>query len=112
MIILLHFYVIISLYFGNNNLGGCMIRGLIDLLELLFLWGFLYLGSILILIFGIVHLKSNQPIIQEQHYHTIKQIIEPPQRVLVEREVCKDIRGCEILKGGECPTCVVEKVWE
>jgi hypothetical protein len=30
----------------------------------------------------------------------------------VEREVCKDIRGCVLLKGGECPTCVIESVWE
>ena len=69
-------------------------------------------GFIHLLIIGIVHIESNQPIIQEQHYHTTKQVFAPPQRVLVQREVCKDIRGCEILKGGECPTCVVESVWE
>ena len=72
-----------------------MIRGIIDLLEFLFLWGFLYLGAFIFLVIGIVHLKSNQPIIQEQHYHTTKQIIEPPKRVLMKREVCKDPRGCE-----------------
>jgi len=89
-----------------------MIRGIIDLLELLFLWGFLYLGSILILIFGIVHIKSNQPIIQEQHFHHSTQEYAPPKRVLVKREVCKDPRGCELLKGGLCPSCVLEDVWE
>ena len=50
------------------------------------------------------------PIIH-QHYSTV-QVVEPPKRVLVEREVCKDIRGCVLLKGGECPTCVIESVWE
>ena len=89
-----------------------MIRGIKELLEILFLWGFIYVGSFIFLIIGIVHIKSNQPIIQEQHYHTTKQVFAPPQRVLVQREVCKDVRGCEILKGGECPTCVVESVWE
>ena len=89
-----------------------MIRGIKELLEILFLWGFIYVGSFIFLIIGIVHIKSNQPIIQEQHYHTTKQVFSPPQRVLVQREVCKDIRGCELLKGGECPACVLEDVWE
>ena len=89
-----------------------MLKGIKELLEIVFLWGFLYMGAIFILVLGIVHIKSNQPIIQEQHYHTIKQVITPPQRVLVEREVCKDPRGCEILKGGACPTCIIDFVWE
>ena len=89
-----------------------MLKGIKELVDLLLLWGFIYVGSFIFLIIGIVHIKSNQPIIQEQHYHTTKQVFAPPQRVLVQREVCKDIRGCEILKGGECPTCVVESVWE
>ena len=89
-----------------------MLKGIKELLEIVFLWGFLYLGAIFILVLGIVHIKSNQPIIQEQHYHTTKQVITPPQRVLVQREVCKDPRGCELLKGGACPACVLEDVWE
>ena len=89
-----------------------MLKGIKELLEIVFLWGFLYMGAIFILVLGIVHIKSNQPIIQKHHYHTTKQVIAPPQRVLVQREVCKDIRGCELLKGGECPACVLEDVWE
>ena len=89
-----------------------MLKGIKELLEIVFLWGFLYLGAIFILVLGIVHIKSNQPIIQEHHYHTTKQVIAPPQRVLVQREVCKDPRGCELLKGGACPACVLEDVWE
>ena len=77
-----------------------------------FLWGFLYLGAIFILILGIVHLKSNQPIIKQYHSHNTVQVVEPPKRVLVEREVCKDVRGCELLQGGECPTCNTDYVWE
>ena len=89
-----------------------MLKGIKELLEILFLWGFIYLGAFIFLIIGIVHIQSNQPIIQEQHYHTTKQVYAPPKRVLMKREVCKDPRGCEILKGGECPSCVMEKVWE
>ena len=89
-----------------------MLKGIKELLEIVFLWGFLYVGSFIFLIIGIVHIKYNQPIIQEQHYHTTKQVFAPPQRVLVKREVCKDPRGCALLKGGECPACVLEDVWE
>ena len=81
-------------------------------MDLLLLWGFMYVGAFFFLIIGIVHLQSNQPIIQEQHYHTNTQVIAPPQRVMVQREVCKDVSGCVLLKGGDCPTCVVESVWE
>ena len=89
-----------------------MLKGIKELLEILFLWGFIYLGAFIFLIIGIVHIQSNQPIIQEQHYHTTKQVYAPPKRVLMKREVCKDPRGCALLKGGECPACVLEDVWE
>ena len=89
-----------------------MLRGIKELVDLLLLWGFIYVGAFFFLIIGIVHLQSNQPIIQEQHYHTTKQVFQTPTRVLVEREVCKDVSGCVLLKGGDCPTCVIEDVWE
>ena len=89
-----------------------MIRGIIELVDLLLLWGFWYVVSFLILVFGVVYItKSNPTPIINHHYSTVE-VIEPPKRVLVEREVCKDIRGCVLLKGGECPTCVIESVWE
>ena len=89
-----------------------MIRGIIELVDLLLLWGFWYVVSFLILVFGVVYItKSNPTPIINHHYSTVE-VIEPPKRVLVEREVCKDIRGCLLLKGGECPTCVIESVWE
>jgi hypothetical protein len=89
-----------------------MLKGIKELLEILFLWGFIYVGSFFILIIGLVHIQSTQPIINEQHYHTPNQVNQPPKRVLVEREVCRDVSGCVLLKGGGCPTCVVESVWE
>ena len=78
-------------------------------------WVFMYVGSFLLLIVAIVYItKTNPtpptPIIHE--YKIVQNIIQPPKRVLVEREVCKDVRGCELLKGGECPTCVLEKIYE
>ena len=90
-----------------------MWKGIRELVDLLLLWGFWYLGSFMLMIVAIFYfIQSNQPIIQEQHYHTTKQVFQTPTRVLIEREVCIDPRGCEILKGGECPTCVIEDVWE
>ena len=89
-----------------------MLKGIKELVDLLLLWGFWYVISFLVLVFGIVYItKSNPTPIINHHYSTVE-VIEPPKRVLVEREVCKDIRGCVLLKGGECPTCVIESVWE
>jgi len=86
-----------------------MLKGIKELLEIVFLWGFLYLGAIFILVLGIVHIKSNQPIKQHHTYNAV-QVLQPPKRV-VEREVCNKIAGCQVVNG-TCPTCVMEKVWE
>ena len=89
-----------------------MWKGIKELLEILFLWGFIYLGAFILLIIGIVHIQSNQtPIIKQYHTHNTVQVVEPPIRVLVEREVCNRISGCEVVNG-TCPTCVIEDVWE
>ena len=92
-----------------------MLKGIKELVDLLLLWGFMYVGSFLLLIVGIVYItKTNPtpptPIIHE--HKIVQNIIQPLKRVLVEREVCKDVRGCELLKGGECPDCVLEKIYE
>ena len=92
-----------------------MFRVLIDLFNLLLWWSFMYVGSFLLLILGIVYItKTNPtpptPIIHE--HKIVQNIIQPLKRVLVEREVCKDVRGCAILKSGECPDCVMDFVWE
>ena len=78
-------------------------------------WMFMYVGSFLLLIVAIVYItKTNPtpptPIIHE--HKIVQNIIKLPKRVLVEREVSKDVRGCELLKGGECPTYVLEKIYK
>ena len=78
-------------------------------------WVFMYVGAFLLMIVGIFWIvKTNPtpptPIIHE--HKIVQNIIQPTNRVLVEREVCNDVRGCELLKGGECPTCVLEKIYE
>ena len=88
-----------------------MLKGIKELVDLLLLWGFMYVCAIFLLVFGITYLAKTNPTPINNHYSTVE-VIEPPKRVLVEREVCKDIRGCVLLKGGECPTCVIESVWE
>jgi len=92
-----------------------MLNGIKELVDLLLLWGFMYVGSFLLLIVAIVYItKTNPtpptPIIHE--HKIVQNIIQPLKRVFVEREVCKDVRGCELLKGGECPDCVLEKIYE
>ena len=91
-----------------------MWKGINELVSILLLWGFWYLGSFMLMIVAIFYfIQSNQPpIIKQYHTHNTVKVIEPPKRVLVEKEICKDIRGCVLLKGGECPTCVIESVWE
>ena len=89
-----------------------MWKGIRELIDLLLLWGFIYVGSFFILIIGIVHIQSNQPpIIKQYHTHNTVQVVAPPKRVLVEQEVCNRISGCVVVNG-TCPSCVLEKVWE
>lgn len=76
----------------------------------------MYMGAFLLMIVGIFWIiKTNPtpptPIIHEHINKTVQNIIQPQKRVLVEREVCKSIKGCKEVNG-TCPTCVVEKVWE
>jgi len=89
-----------------------MWKGIRELVDLLLLWGFIYVGSFFILIIGIVRIQSNQPpIIKQYHTHNTVQVVAPPKRVLVEQEVCNRISGCVVVNG-TCPSCVLEKVWE
>ena len=88
-----------------------MLKGIKELVDLLLLWGFWYLGSFMIMVVAIVYfIKSNPTPIIHQHYSTVE-VIEPTKKVQVKRLVCKRIDGCPE-KNGTCPTCVVEKVWE
>ena len=67
------------------------------------------------MIVGIVWIIKSNPTLPTPiiHEHKIVQnIIQPLKRIRVEREVCKDVKGCAILKSGECPDCVMDFVWE
>ena len=92
-----------------------MFSFLSSIIQFFMYWVFMYVGSLLLLIVAIVYItKTNPtPLTPIIHEHKIVQnIIQPPKRVLVEQEVCKDFRGCKILKGSECPDCVIESVWK
>ena len=94
-----------------------MFSFLSSIIQFFMYWVFMYVGSFLLLIVAVVYItqtnKTPPPtIIHEHHHKTVQNIIQPPKRVLVEREVCEDVRGCELLKGGNCPDCVMDFVWE
>ena len=75
-----------------------MIRGIIELVDLLLLWGFWYVVSFLILVFGVVYItKSNPTPIIYQYYSTVE-VIEPLKEVIVEEEICTRIDGCRIVE--------------
>ena len=92
-----------------------MFRGLIDLFNILLWWCFMYVGAFLLMIVAIFYVMQTNPTPPTPiiHEHKIVQnIIQLTKRVLVEREVCNDVRECELLKGGNCPDCVLEKIYE
>ena len=84
-----------------------MLKGIKELVDLLLLWGFMYVGAIFLLVFGITYLaKTNPTPIINHHYSTV-QVIEPPKRVLIEKEICTRLDGCPIVNGVcvDCLTC-------
>ena len=91
-----------------------MIRGIIELVDLLLLWGFWYVVSFLILVFGVVYItKSNPTPIINHHYSTVE-VIESPKKVIVEEEICTRIDGCKVFPDAPtmeeyCPTCILKK---
>ena len=86
-----------------------MIRGIIELVDLLLLWGFWYVVSFLILVFGVVYItKSNPTPIIHQHYTTVEMLNnETPKKVFVEEEICTRIDGCRIIDN-VCIDCVLK----
>jgi hypothetical protein len=85
-----------------------MLKGIKELVDLLLLWGFMYVCAIFLLVFGITYLaKTNPTPIINHHYSTV-QVIEPPKRVLIEKEICTRIDGCPIVKG-VCVDCLTVK---
>ena len=86
-----------------------MIRGIIELVDLLLLWGFWYVVSFLILVFGVVYItKSNPTPIIHQHYSTVEMLNnETPKKVIVEEEICTRIDGCRIVDN-VCVDCITK----
>ena len=85
-----------------------MLKGIKELADFLLLWGFMYVGSLLLLIVGVMWIiKTNPtpptPIIHE--HKIVQNIIQPTKRVLVEREVCNRIDGCPIVNN-VCVDCI------
>ena len=82
-----------------------MLKGIKELVDLLLLWGFWYLGSFMIMVVAIVYfIKSNPTPIINHHYSTVE-VIEPPKKVIVEEEICTRIDGCRIVDN-VCIDCI------
>ena len=82
-----------------------MIRGIKELVDLILLWGFWYVGSFMIMVVAIVYfIKSNPTPIINHHYSTVE-VIEPPKKVIVEEEICTRIDGCRIIDN-VCIDCI------
>ena len=82
-----------------------MLKGIKELVDLLLLWGFWYLGSFMIMVVAIVYfIKTNPTPIINHHYSTIE-VIEPPKKVIVEEEICTRIDGCRIVDN-VCIDCI------
>ena len=82
-----------------------MLRGIKELVDLILLWGFWYVGSFMIMVVAIVYfIKSNPTPIINHHYSTVE-VIEPPKKVIMEEEICTRIDGCRIVDN-ICVDCI------
>ena len=90
-----------------------MFRLLADVFHFLLWWCFLYVGSFMLLILGIVYItKTNPtpptPIINEYYSTVTHQVVAPPKKVIVEEEICTRIDGCRIIDN-VCVDCLTVK---
>ena len=84
-----------------------MLKGIKELVDLILLWGFWYVGSFMIMVVAIVYfIKSNPTPIINHHYSTVE-VIEPPKKVIVEEEICTRIDGCRIVDN-VCIDCITK----
>ena len=82
-----------------------MLSGIKELVDLILLWGFWYVGSFMIMVVAIVYfIKSNPTPINNHHYSTVE-VIEPPKKVIMEEEICTRIDGCRIIDN-VCIDCI------
>ena len=77
-----------------------MVSFLSSLISFLMSWLFLYVGSFLLMIvakFYIIKTNPSPPTpIIDQHHSTV-QVVEPPKRVLIEKEICTRLDRCSIV---------------
>ncbi len=90
-----------------------MIRGIKELLELVFLWSFLHITSLAILVVAVVYITHTQPKQQIPMIQTQEQIsmVEPHITTIAEpimKEVCTRIDGCRIIDN-VCVDCLTMK---
>ena len=86
-----------------------ILRGIKELVEILLLWGFIYFGTILLMIVMIIYLiqTNSSPITSVE---PTKMTWTEPVRVSETSSICKRVDGCPIVEG-VCEDCVEEKKW-
>ena len=86
-----------------------ILRGIKELVEILLLWGFIYFGTILLMIVLIIYLiqTNSSPITSVE---PTKMTWTEPIRVLETSSICKRVNGCPIVEG-VCEDCIEEKKW-
>ena len=86
-----------------------ILRGIKELVEILLLWGFIYLGTIILMVVMIIYLiqTNSSPITSVE---PTKMTRTEPVRVLETSSICKRVDGCPIVEG-VCEDCVEEKKW-
>ena len=88
-----------------------MLKGIKELVDLILLWGFWYVGSFMIMVVAIFYTVKTNPtphtLIIHQHYSTVK-VVQPPKRVLIEKEICTRLDGCPIVNN-VCVDCLTVK---
>ena len=86
-----------------------ILTGIKELVEILLLWGFIYFGTILLMVVMIIYLiqTNSSPITSVE---PTKITWTEPVRVLETSSICKRVDGCPIVEG-VCEDCVEEKKW-
>ena len=90
-----------------------MIRGIKELLELVFLWSFLHITSLAILVVAVVYITHTQPKQQIPMIQPQEQIsmVNPHITTFAEpiiKEVCTRIDGCRVIDN-VCVDCLTVK---
>ena len=86
-----------------------ILRGIKELVEILLLWGFIYFGTIILMIVLIIYLiqTNSSPITSVE---PTKMTWTEPVRIIETSSICKRVDGCPIVEG-VCEDCVEEKKW-